>query len=334
MNHCEGECQYAEINESMMKDFYGNLLKGFNMKNEIRRNNKNCKFNLKRNRKFLRQNSQKRFRTLNENSNYHKDNEIEKQENIPPKAPENRTQFLTSFKRNFSDISNEDKIHNFSKSIFSKNEKSKKEINKNALKENFISNNNYLEQSNFFMDKDKESQNNFSNTNTFYSNCLEDLENGNDLDCNHLNLNLQEEDFYTLTGSTMKTIVESITKSKNKILSNSLNLDGNQSNQCNYHCVDNEEDNSPFISEEKIEKNLVENVNIKEKEELEKAKNFYEMKFNIKDFIPDLLLEFDDNNTINTNLHYNNNYSIENINLINSENCIEKYFNIEFPRRN
>jgi hypothetical protein len=310
MNHFEGKCQYTELNKSLMKDYYGNLLKRFDVENEITRSNKNCKFKLKQNRKFTNQFSLKRCRTFRKDTIINTQKDI-RRKNFPPGAPENRTQYLASYKRNMMDFLFEEKKENININQF-----------ENALQENVFLNKKNLPE-------EKQYQTTISNKNTFYSKCLDNITNENILGYNYLNINLQEEDLYTITGSTMKTIVESITNSKNKILSNSLNLDGNQSNQCNSTSVHNEEGNRKNFLEGIFEEKLkIENFKKKEIEEMEKANNFYEMNFNIEDFIPDLVLDIDSYNTnINNTVYLNNQntYDLENIDLIiEEENFYEK----------
>lgn len=279
MNQFEGECRYALANQTIMKEnIYGNMLGEFIRDIGSMENNNNCKFKLKQNRKLLNQNSTKRLRCLKKN----KISEIISLNDtrilLPPKAPENRTQYLTNLKKQLGLF------------IFDKNQtKNKQKLakilslnnNDDRIKNNFYSRKNSFENalsSSTFGNKENLSFEDFTRKNSDW----------NDNDCGNIfEDEKQKSDFYNfhpeddfLTGSTMKSIVESITKSKNKILSNSLNLDGNQSN-----LYFTNKENIPICKKISLE---IE----KEKEKLT-AENLVEMNFKISDFIPDLQMDSD-----------------------------------------
>ena len=286
MNQFEGECRYALANESMMKEnIYGNLLGGFKGDIGSMENNNNCKFKLKQNRKLLNQNSLKRLRCLRKN----KISEKNFQDFLRPKAPENRTQYLSSLK-------NQNKFqHKHSKIYFNNDDKlrNKETTSKNSFEITAKTENNALNPSTF-VNKENLHYDDFTGRNSnFYAN-----------DCvNYSEYLAQKSEFYFnsypedefLTGSTMKIIVESITKTKNKILSNSLNIDGNQSN-----LYFSNKENIPCYSQSETNNKISLDKEKAKYETEKKEENFVEMNFKISDFIPDLQLDLDNTLTFPT----------------------------------
>ena len=297
MNQFEGECRCAQAYESIMEEnMSAKLIGGFSRKIGSMENNFNCKFKLKQNRKFLNQYSLKRLRCLKKNkfSDFILHNDL--QENLPPKAPENRTQYLSSTKKHFGDYALEKQEKIVQHKLSNSNNNSKNEAEKTILQ-----NNKNLTRKTSFTDSKADNKNNalncssYSNKENLPSENAFTRRNSNFLasayDCrNYIDADLEKSDFNYMypedeffTGSTMKSIVESITKSKNKILSNSLNLDRNQSNLC----FSNKE-NIPSLT-------IASKKNKEEKGECEKetAEKLVEMNFTISDFIPDLRLDLD-----------------------------------------
>jgi hypothetical protein len=285
MNQFERERRYELANESMMKEnIYGNLLGGFKGDIGSMENNNNCKFKLKQNRKLLNQNSSKRLRCLRKNKisekNFHY--------YLRPKAPENRTQYLSSLK-------NQNKFQQkLSKIYFNNDDKlrSKEITSKNSFEITANTKNNALNPS-AFVNKENLHNDDFTGRNSnFYAN---DSVNYSEhlAEKSEFYFNSYPEDEF-LTGSTMKIIVESITKTKNKILSNSLNLDGNQSNLY----FSNKENIPCYLQSET--NNIISLDKEKAKDETEKEENLVKMNFKISDFIPDLQLDFDNTLTFPT----------------------------------
>lgn len=321
MNQYEGECRCAIANKSIMEENISEkLLGGFSREIGSMENNNNCIFNLKQNRKFPNQNSLKRLRCLKKNkvSDFilHKDS----QEHMPPKAPENRTQYLSNLKKDFGDLNILEKqkqkiVHQKLSNLNTNNNNDEEktiQLNKKLTRKtsfsdaNTTTNKNNALISNIYANKENlPNADIFTRRNSNYLASANDCENyfsaAADFEKSDFFNFYPEDDF--LTGSTMKSIVESITKSKNKILSNSLNLDdGNQSNLC---FSTNKENIPSHASTAKKNKNKVD----KEKAFIA-AENFAEMNFKISDFIPDLELDLLETNPFFTN-NENENYSAQ-----------------------
>jgi len=275
-------CKCANTNSSILHDFYGTSING--IKNSLEPNldiKNNCKFKLKKNRKIERNNLDKIYNFLRKNPIIEL-NLKQEEDYSPPKAPANTTQYLSSLK---TDIENEQENQQIKlvqaiakQNIFSNRMRSNLKVNH---KNSNLDWNDYFKKENSFTQNI--SINNIKKTMPLSLN-LNDQENI-DWENFHIEIeNFENADILNkelLTGSTMKRIVESITKSKNKILkSNSLNLDGYQSN----------------TKKEIMEnfKNQFKNLNyVGEEKEFENAKNLVEMKFTTQDFIPDLTLDLD-----------------------------------------
>jgi len=295
MNQFERKSQHSNVNESITVDLNETRIIG---------NTNNCKFKLKQNRKLRVQKDLKRIRFLGKNKNWNSRFEEETLEEMPPKAPENRTQIL-SRNRNYDGMFN---LHE--NEIYSKVLKRYFKIDKKGSdsKQKFCSSSTFINNSNGHLTSSK---------NKYPSSNRDKISNGINININNnnnlnskVNKNVRTSEYFRveslgnfnnsgdydetifyednfLIGSTMKSIVANITKTKNKILSNSLNLDGNQSNSNNLL---------------EIEKNLVyaEGINSyfpkenSEDEEFLKGQNYKNMQFTISDFIPDLHLNVED----------------------------------------
>lgn len=312
MNQFEGECRCAQRNESMMKkNMHGNLLGGFSEMIGSMENNNNCKFKLKQNRKFLNQNSLKRLRSLKKNKFSEFILHQDSQEYLPPKAPENRTQYLSSLKKQIADFTafeKQQKIIQRLNNLNNNNNDDEKTQNKkfgsltnntnNALNCSAYANKENLA---FFSDDLIFTRRN-SNYLSLDDECCGNLFAASDFEKKEKSdfINFHPEDEF-LTGSTMKTIVESITKSKNKILSNSLNLDGNQSNLY-FSNKENKQNNPSSQIDAPISTKKTPEM---EQEKASTAESLVEMNFKISDFIPDLQLDLDSNPNIdNTNENF------------------------------
>ena len=275
----EAKCEYPTNNN------FGEI------KNLSYSNNLYCKFKLKKNRKIA----------------VPKKNKSEKMI-TPPMAPKNMTQYLTKLRENtyenpkennfVQSFSNEN--YNYKKRLYStadnsplsftnssegtfaeekntensknwknepensntnpiqevlkkKNQKNEQEEENSKEEKNEITN---------FLEKDYIYNNSFSNIN--YENSIEEIsENENDDDA------FSGNEFFM--GSTMKSIVESITKSKSKIFSNLLVLDGTK----------------PQLKNDPYDEEAKEQVQPQLREPVEIAKN-PQMKLRISDFFPQI----------------------------------------------
>jgi hypothetical protein len=204
MEHCQEAFMIKEKNDELIKAI-------FNISNDIegignfKKTNFNCKFKLKKNRKIgvlLK-------------------NKILKENNIPPMAPLNTTQYL-------SKIREEDPIQIFQEK-YSNNWEREQKDKENILTLQLNTENKFIDINNSLRERP-------------ISITLNDEREG-EKEYGPLSGN----EFYM--GSTMKSIVESITKSKSKIFSKSLILDGenltqkiNESHFKNSHICENQSD--------------------------------------------------------------------------------------------
>jgi len=234
---------------------------------------------------------------------------------MPPKAPANRTQYLSCLKKHFEDSTTTNKFEYQQQKLSSLNNNT---INNHDQKtdKTTIQQKVRLARKTSFSELYTNNQTNAFNSSSHYAN-KENLPKSDAFtrrNSNYLALSIDFGNFYAadteksdifnfcpedefLTGSTMKSIVESITKSKNKILSNSLNLDENESN-LSFSPQENIPSHTNFAKKIKEKKAEAE----AETETTEKIKN---MNFKISDFIPDLQLDLD------TNFHFTNENLLE-----------------------
>lgn len=219
MEHCQETFMIEDKNDELLKAIF-NSSKDLQGNQNYKKKNFNCKFKLKKNRKIgvlLK-------------------NKILKENNIPPMAPLNTTQYL-------SKIREEDPIQIFQEK-YSNNWQMEQNGKENITSIHSNTENQYIYKNNSFRERQKSI--------TLNEESEGEKEYGP----------LSGNEFYM--GSTMKSIVESITKSKSKIFSKSLILDGENLTQ-------------------KINEPQFKNTQI-----YENQSDLQKMRFTISDFLPDV----------------------------------------------
>ena len=250
MNQIKRLEETQSYDASSKKDFFHKIVVTVEsklVKTKQEKMDKYCIFKLKKSRKI--QNNLKRFKitrkTKKENFNIKnistKTNQNKENFDFFPKAPQNTTQYLSQLHsvQNLNLKKNvQEKIRNNSKICLNDNKliKNKKKLNFFYSNNSYFSNDTksnsynqiYSSYSDYkFINTEKESLNLKNYQKFTLENYQNDLFTENDYE------NIDFIDDLCLTGSSMKGLIESITKSKNKILSNSLILDEDESNNKN-----------------------------------------------------------------------------------------------------